>query len=65
MSSAYSRDPSVPPVHLEHLGKRRPGSSSSADSESDAKKATVDDGPSYQDFLEGDLAETEPQGETG
>ncbi|MGA1810919.1 hypothetical protein VH571_00900 [Frondihabitans sp. 4ASC-45] len=56
MTSSYSSDPRVPPVHVEHLGKRRRPSPQAAE-ELPPVRPSADQGPSYEDFLE---LESEP-----
>jgi hypothetical protein len=65
MRSNYSRDPRVPPVHVEHLGKRRPSPASGEQDHAEATAEAIDAGPSYQDFLVHERPAVDLQGETG
>lgn len=57
MSSSYSRDPRVPPAHVEHLGKhhKTPTRGPIGLPAEPSQAQPVDDGPTYDDFLEHDV----------
>lgn len=59
MTSSYSRDPRVPPVRVEHLGKHHrstPRGPVGLPAEP-VRSKNVDEGPTYDDFLEHDETE--------
>ncbi|GAA4678062.1 hypothetical protein [Frondihabitans cladoniiphilus] len=56
-SSAYDRDPGVPPVHVEHLGKHHKTPTASVPVQPRVPAPRPDDGPTYADFLEHDASD--------